>query len=88
MANFSWTGKNRQGAIQKGQVTAKNREEVIGILRKQNILVTSIQEKKTSIFQMEIPGLGGGGGEGERYCHFYKTVRNHDRCRPSPCSMS
>ena len=60
MANFSWTGKNRQGAIQKGQVTAKNRQEVIGILRKQNILVTSIQEQKSSILQMEIPGLGGG----------------------------
>lgn len=60
MATFTWTGRNKQGSLQKGQINAKNREEVIGILRKQNILLTSIQQQKSGILQMEIPGLGGG----------------------------
>jgi len=45
MATFAWTGKTRQGSQQKGEVVAKTREEVIGLPRKQNILVTSIQQK-------------------------------------------
>ncbi|MBI3811176.1 MAG: type II secretion system F family protein [Nitrospirae bacterium] len=45
MATFTWTGKTRQGALQKGEIAAKSRDEVIGILRKQNILVTSVQQK-------------------------------------------
>ncbi|HUK55411.1 MAG TPA: type II secretion system F family protein [Nitrospiria bacterium] len=45
MATFAWTGKTRQGSPQKGELVAKSREEVIGLLRKQNILVTSIQQK-------------------------------------------
>jgi len=60
MATFTWTGRNKQGSLQKGQMNAKNREEVIGILRKQNILLTSIQQQKSGLLQMEIPGLGGG----------------------------
>jgi type IV pilus assembly protein PilC len=45
MATFVWTGKTRQGSLQKGEIAAKSRDEVIGLLRKQNILVTSIQPK-------------------------------------------
>lgn len=58
MATFVWSGRTRQGSIQKGEVVAKNREEVVGLLRKQNILVTSIQQKSREI-PFSIPGLGG-----------------------------
>ncbi|HEY5594935.1 MAG TPA: type II secretion system F family protein, partial [Nitrospiria bacterium] len=58
MATFAWTGKTRQGALQKGEIAAKSREEVIGLLRKQNILVTSIQPKAGG-FSLNI-SFGGG----------------------------
>ena len=59
MATFVWTGKTRQGTLQRGEVSAKSREEVIALLRKQNILVTSIQQKARAL-GLAIPGLGGG----------------------------
>lgn len=59
MATFVWTGKTRQGTLQRGEVSAKNREEVIALLRKQNVLVTSIQQKARAL-SLTIPGLGGG----------------------------
>ncbi len=58
MANFKWTGKSRQGTMQKGVIAAKNKEEVIALLRKQNILVTSVQQAATDI-KISIPGLWG-----------------------------
>src|SRR6185295_16900685 len=45
MAAFAWTGRTRQGVARKGEISAKTREEVISLLRKQNILVTSIKPK-------------------------------------------
>ncbi len=54
MATFIWTGKTRQGVLQKGEMVAKGKEEVIAHLRKQSILVTSIQPKATDI---KIPGF-------------------------------
>lgn len=59
MATFVWTGKTRQGTLQRGEVSAKNREEVIALLRKRNVLVTSIQQKARAL-NIAIPGLGGG----------------------------
>src|SRR3569832_1668913 len=56
MATFVWTGKTRQGTIQKGELAANNREEVIALLRKENILVTSIQQKAR---ELKLPGFGG-----------------------------
>ncbi|HEY5648635.1 MAG TPA: type II secretion system F family protein, partial [Nitrospiria bacterium] len=52
MATFIWTGKNRQGSIQKGEIAAKSREEVVGLLRKQNIMATSVK-KKSGGFSMD-----------------------------------
>ncbi len=54
MATFVWTGKTRQGALQKGELVAKSKEEVIALLRKQSILVTSIQPRAADI---KIPGF-------------------------------
>ncbi len=56
-STFIWSGKTRQGQVQKGELVAKTREEVIAQLRKQNILVTSVQEKASS---RKFPGFGGG----------------------------
>ena len=63
MSTFAWTGKTRQGAIQKGEVSAKNREEVMGLLRRRNIVVTSVQQKAKSF---EINLSFGGGGVGDK----------------------
>ncbi|MFZ3065049.1 MAG: type II secretion system F family protein [Nitrospirota bacterium] len=58
MADFKWTGKTRQGTMQKGVLAAKNKEDVIALLRKQNILVTSVQQAAKNI-NISIPGIGG-----------------------------
>ena len=62
MATFAWVGKNRQGVLQKGELSAKTRDEVIHLLRKQNILATSIQKKAKGLGGggINIPGMGGG----------------------------
>jgi type IV pilus assembly protein PilC len=57
MATFTYVGRNRTGEIQKGEVTAKSREEAAAMLRKQNVLATSMQ-RKVSGMSFEIPGLG------------------------------
>ncbi len=49
MATFAWTGKTRRGAIQKGEMVASNRDEVMGFLQKEQILVTSVKKKPTEI---------------------------------------
>jgi len=56
VATFAWTGRTRQGVSRKGEIIAKSREEVISLLRKQNILATSIQPKR-GMFQLNIPGM-------------------------------
>lgn len=45
MATFAYVGTTRQGAVKKGELPAKNRDEAIEQLRKQNIVVTTLQEK-------------------------------------------
>ncbi|HSG05752.1 MAG TPA: type II secretion system F family protein, partial [Nitrospiria bacterium] len=61
MATFVWTGKTRQGAVQKGEIAAKSREEVVGLLRRQNIMVTSVKSKSAGLsFNF------GGGSVGDR----------------------
>ncbi|MBI4402214.1 MAG: type II secretion system F family protein [Nitrospirae bacterium] len=45
MATFAYVGKTRQGAAKKGELIAKTREEAAELLRKQNIVVTTLQEK-------------------------------------------
>ena len=42
---FKWEGKTRQGTVQKGELAAKNKEEVISLLRRQNILPVSVSAK-------------------------------------------
>ena len=59
MATFAYVGKNRQGAVKKGEVIAKTRDEAIEQLRKLNVGVTSLQEK--ALGQGRLASLIGGG---------------------------
>lgn len=51
MSTFAYVGRNRSGALKKGELTAKTRDEAVDQLRKQNVVVTSLEEKS---------GKGGG----------------------------
>jgi type IV pilus assembly protein PilC len=42
---FKWEGKTRQGTIQKGELAAKSKDEVMTLLRRQNILPISVSSK-------------------------------------------
>lgn len=46
MATFAYVGRTRSGAVKKGELTAKTRDEAVDQLRKQNVVVTSLDEKK------------------------------------------
>ena len=46
---FLWEGKNRQGTVQKGEIAATTKEEVIALLRKQNILPINVAAKPKEI---------------------------------------
>ncbi|MGE5174204.1 MAG: type II secretion system F family protein, partial [Betaproteobacteria bacterium] len=46
---FIWEGKTRQGAVQKGELAADNKEEVLTLLRKQNILPIAVNAKPKEI---------------------------------------
>jgi type IV pilus assembly protein PilC len=45
MATFAYVGRSRSGAVRKGELSAKNRDEAVDQLRKQSIVVTSLDEK-------------------------------------------
>src|SRR5436309_1121813 len=45
MATFAYTGRNRQGVIKKGEVSAKTRNEAMDQLRKQNVVVMNLDER-------------------------------------------
>ena len=42
---FVWEGKTRQGTVQKGELAAGSKEEVLTLLRKQNILPIAVNAK-------------------------------------------
>lgn len=46
---FIWEGKTRQGNIQKGEISANNKEEVMTLLRKQNITPVNVSAKSREI---------------------------------------
>ncbi|MGH7258406.1 MAG: type II secretion system F family protein [Nitrospiraceae bacterium] len=45
MSTFAYVGRTRQGTVKKGELTAKTRDEAVDQLRKQNVVVTSLEEK-------------------------------------------
>jgi len=54
METYVWTGRTRDGKRQKGEMTAKSKDEAISTLRKQNILVTSVSTR-TSKLKLNLP---------------------------------
>lgn len=60
MATFAYVGRTRQGAVKKGEVSAKTREEAVAKLRQQNVAATSIQEKAPTAGLLAALSVGGG----------------------------
>lgn len=46
---YIWEGKTRQGSVQKGELAASSKDEVIALLRKQNILPINVSAKPKDI---------------------------------------
>ena len=42
---FTWEGKTRQGSVQKGEIAAHSKEDVLALLRKQNIQPINVTAK-------------------------------------------
>ena len=57
MAQYTWKGKSRGGALQEGVMVAENKDAVIAMLRKQQIIVTAVTEKGKEI---ALPRIGAG----------------------------
>lgn len=45
MATFAYVGRSKAGSVKKGELVAKSRDEAVEQLRKQNVVVTSLEEK-------------------------------------------
>ncbi|MEK7747841.1 MAG: type II secretion system F family protein [Nitrospirota bacterium] len=62
METFAWTGRTRQGMMTEGERVASSREELVTLLRKENIFATSIKKKTagfdfSSLLNWKISGV-------------------------------
>lgn len=46
MATFAYVGRTKSGSVKKGELSAKTKDEAVSQLRKQNVVVTSLEEKQ------------------------------------------
>jgi type IV pilus assembly protein PilC len=60
MATFAYVGRTRSGAVKKGELSAKTRDEAVDQLRKQSVVVTSLEEKKSGKGGFNLSFLGSG----------------------------
>ena len=60
MATFAYVGRTRSGAVKKGELSAKTRDEAVDQLRKQSVVVTSLAEKSGGGFDLSKLKLGSG----------------------------
>lgn len=58
MATFAYVGRTRSGAVKKGELSAKTRDEAVDQLRKQSVVVTSLAERAALADSMSILVLG------------------------------
>ena len=56
MPVYSWKGKNKMGKMQEGSVAAENKEAVVALLRRQQIMVSAVTEKGK---ELAVPKMGG-----------------------------
>jgi type IV pilus assembly protein PilC len=61
MATFAYVGRTRSGAVKKGELSAKTRDEAVDQLRKQSVVVTSLEEKKGGTRKFDLSSLLGAG---------------------------
>src|SRR5262245_5661888 len=52
MATFAYVGRTRSGSVKKGELTAKSKDEAVDQLRKQAVVVTSLEEKAGGGFKL------------------------------------
>ena len=57
MPTFVYSARNVTGEMQSGEIELKDKDEVVGFLRKQRLVPLKIQEKQSSF---QIPSLGSG----------------------------
>ena len=57
MPAYVWKGKTRDGKAVSGERTADNKETVMALLRRDQVLVSSVKEKGREI---SLPKFGGG----------------------------
>ncbi len=60
MATFAYVGRTRSGAVKKGELSAKTRDEAVDQLRKQSVVVTSLAEKSGGGFDLSKFSIGSG----------------------------
>jgi len=60
MATFAYVGRTRSGAVKKGELSAKTRDEAVDQLRKQSVVVTSLAEKSGGGFDLSKVSFGSG----------------------------
>ena len=61
MATFTYVGRTRQGVVKRGEVVGRTREEAFEQLRKQSLVITSLQEKGgPQTLGQKLQQLGGG----------------------------
>ena len=61
MATFAYVGRTRSGAVKKGELSAKTRDEAVDQLRKQSVVVTSLEEKKRGTGGFNLSSVLGSG---------------------------
>lgn len=49
MATFAYVGRSKSGAVKKGELVAKSRDEAVEQLRKQSVVVTSLEENPPKV---------------------------------------
>src|SRR3989344_5695588 len=59
MPTFTYEGKTLSGEPRKGEIEAANLAVASATLRRQQIIISKVAEKKTGGFALKIPGLGG-----------------------------
>ena len=57
MPNYTWKGRSRGGKVQEGVLVADSKEAAVSMLRRQQIIVTTVTEKGK---EFALPKLGGG----------------------------
>ena len=58
MAVFKYTGRNKKGALKRGTIESKSRNEAIAELKKKEISLREIKETKATIFNKDL-SIGG-----------------------------